>query len=364
MLDKIVLADMGIVFDEKDHTYTRKSDGMQFEGVTHMLTEMLGLGSVDNIPKHNLIVAAQRGNVVHDSIDYATSFDLDTEDLTNEESVYYPPIDSPYFNETEKKYGITLGTNPRRAVEIYRAQIAPNKVLCTEYLVTDGEKYASKVDSIVYVGVEDDCIIVDIDDHKSWSKPMPELIEKTRWQLSLYAHWTEKQNTKVVVEGKEYKLKVRSINISHNPQEKYGKGSRINVERISDDEIERMLQCAKNNEQFSPSAPFSFEQKALIQGNTNIISNKIQAEIYNFLQEAKEIKERETDLKERFLKLMTENGIKKFGESTDPFTITLVEATESKTFDTTRFKKEHPEMVDEYMKTSKKSAYVSFKLNN
>lgn len=79
------------------------------------------------------------------------------------------------------------------------------------------------------------------------------------------------------------------------------------------------------------------------------------------LQKAKiEITKMEEQLKETFLTNMEEHDIVKFVSNDGTFKVTRVPATVSKTFDSKRFKEEHLELYNEYLKETTRKSYVKF----
>lgn len=83
---------------------------------------------------------------------------------------------------------------------------------------------------------------------------------------------------------------------------------------------------------------------------------KLELQIANF----KKIEEQYKTMKDKLYQLMEEYDIKKW--ETDKVIFTRIPPTVSKTFDTARFKKEHPEIVEQYQKESKKKGYVKISL--
>ena len=90
--------------------------------------------------------------------------------------------------------------------------------------------------------------------------------------------------------------------------------------------------------------------------------------ITNVLAEIKEKEKQVDEFKQRLYAFMCEKCIKNI--KGDAFTITRVDATESKSFDAKRYvedlKKEHPrkacKIIDKYTKTTQKKGYASIKL--
>ncbi len=78
----------------------------------------------------------------------------------------------------------------------------------------------------------------------------------------------------------------------------------------------------------------------------------------------KKLQEAEKEMKEAMKAAMEEYGVKSFsiGEGDDAVTFTYVGETTQNSVDTTALKKDHPELVAKYMKTSPRAAYVTAKV--
>ena len=117
------------------------------------------------------------------------------------------------------------------------------------------------------------------------------------------------------------------------------------------DEVERLFDCEREGKMFFPTTP------AII-GETEIAElAKIERVIAEAERTKKEAEAREKALKEAIIKAMEQNGI------TEPIDcgslrITYVAPYEKKTVDSTRLKKDLPEIAAEYMKTSTVSATI------
>lgn len=79
-------------------------------------------------------------------------------------------------------------------------------------------------------------------------------------------------------------------------------------------------------------------------------------EITNLLQRKKELDEQEKQLKQKLVEAMEAYGVKSF--ENDYIKMTYVAPTTRSTIDSTRLKKDHPEIVEQYSKTSSVSASV------
>lgn len=294
-------------FDEQSHTYTT-SDGRQLTGVTSILKQALFPDKYKGIPDTILAKAADRGTAIHNECEDVNLFG---EGALNESS----SEEARNYHELLAREGITM---------IY-----------SEYLVTDDEVVATMIDCI-----DDKGNLYDI-------KTTSQLdIESLSWQLSFCDYLFKKQN--IFLERPSSKL--------------YGiwlRGSTaklVEVERKSDDDIEEVIQAYLDGEVFTPK-PVEFtspEEEALAR-----ISE--QEEVIIALK--KEIDRREAEKQEALdiLKArMEEGGLKKL--ETQSLLLTLVAESESITFDSKRFKEEHPELAEQYAKKVVRKSYVKITL--
>lgn len=96
-------------------------------------------------------------------------------------------------------------------------------------------------------------------------------------------------------------------------------------------------------------------------GGIAVLSDAACAEIIEIENAKKALKAREETLKSELLKAMEDNDIIKM--VTSDFTVTRVLPTDRETFDTKRFREEHPDMYDDYveMKPVKGSLRIKLK---
>lgn len=83
-------------------------------------------------------------------------------------------------------------------------------------------------------------------------------------------------------------------------------------------------------------------------------------QIHNLEIKAKEIKEQEEKLKAILLKAMEDNNIKKWED--DVLTISYIAPTTRNSIDTTKLKKDMPEVAEKYTKTSNVKSSIRIKL--
>ena len=82
-----------------------------------------------------------------------------------------------------------------------------------------------------------------------------------------------------------------------------------------------------------------------------------------FERKLKEIKEQEENLKEAIKAEMEAKGILKIEDETNGMTITYVAPTTREAFDSKQFKKDNPDLYDEYVKISPVKSSIRIKLD-
>lgn len=301
---KIILAKSPVVFDAETHTYTL--DGLLLNGVTGMIGRQLFPNAYADVPEDVLAKAAERGSSVHTDIQM---YDMGFTGIL-------PSLELASYKHIKKEYGLTT--------------------LANEYLVSDMEYFASKID-LVFDNGDGTVSLADI---KTTYKPNYEYV---RWQLSIYAYLFGLQNKGIEVKD-IYLVWLR------DSRWKFEK-----LNRVHESEVTQLMMCERNGVQYTPPlaesgtmypAEFLNAQKAL-------------AEVE---QAYKEAKERRDMLTAGLLELMQKYDIKKFeGEHV---ALTRKAAGTRETFDTARFKTEHPELYTGYVKTSKTKESLLLRLKD
>lgn len=137
---------------------------------------------------------------------------------------------------------------------------------------------------------------------------------------------------------------------------------RLKIEMIErDDEyIKKILEAIetfwirceylKDNPQATEQDFYNFGQNEVVLIAKKV--EKLEMQLANFKTLEKQYKEAKQELHDK----MEEYDVKKF--ETDHVTITRILPTTSKRFDSTKFKKDHPDLYSEYQKESKRNGYV------
>ena len=98
----------------------------------------------------------------------------------------------------------------------------------------------------------------------------------------------------------------------------------------------------------------------IMEQSTALLNPEVSRTLAEFERMAKEIKAKQDELKQRILAEMEERGILKI--ETDELTINYIAETSRETFDSKSFRKDNPDLYDEYVKIGTVAASVRMKL--
>lgn len=284
----ITLNKSQVVFSELDHTYTL--DGKSLSGVTSILNRQLFADKYSGISDEVLNKAAEYGKGIHESIELYDSLGIGED----EDAV------KAYIKLCQKE-GLTRLDN--------------------EYLISDNDYVASSIDVVF-----DDCSLADI---KTTSHLDEEYVS---WQLSIYAYLFEKQNPD---------LQANRLLAIWIPKARYGKPKVVEVPRKPVSEVIRLIEADKAGQQYVPSVASTTEIT---------IANDVVQEVIRIERELKELKDKQTELREGLLKQMQEHNIKSF--KTDGLSLTRKLATTKTSLDSKMLQEKYPEIYNECLKTS------------
>lgn len=276
------LNDSGVVFNPVNHTYTL--NGKNLNGITHVIKDKLFPEEYINIPEHILKQAAQRGSEIHKVVEMWDTYSIHTDNC--------PALDR-YLYESEKHPFL------KNHIE-------------SEYLVTDGELYASAIDK-VYEDGHGGVILADI---KTTYKLDTEYVS---WQLSIYSYFFKLINPDINV-SKLYAIWLRE-----------DKSKIVEVAMRSEEEVKTLLYT----DDIPTSSPIvDFDEE----------------EIIRLKKEADEAKKAYDTKKLEVQQYMVDMAAKQIVGS--KCKITIKEDSERTSFDTKRFKDEHPDLYEQYITKS------------
>lgn len=285
-----------VVFNEAEHTY--KLGDKMLHGITPIIEQYICEGKYDGIPAAVLAKAAERGSKIHKEIELLVSgFTLD--DLSPETAAF----------ESSMRF---LDIN----------------FIASEYLVSDGEYFASKID------------IVD-DQYNIYDNKTTSVLDKeyVSWQLSIYAYLFELQNGFPC--GKLYAVWLRDKMCQF-----------IEVEKKDKTLVQQLLFAARYDLPFikpTTELPLSPEEKAELAE-----LSRLEAAIIDIEKQKKEAVARRDELKAGIEAKMREFGVDKY--ETDNLRFTLVNETTKKMVDSDKMKADG--IYEQYTKEVAVKGYV------
>lgn len=289
-----------VAFNEWLHVYTA-SDGHTLIGVTELMKRHGLSPDYGGISKDVLEKAAARGTAIHQLL----------QDYDDGKAVIE--------DENLKAYK-ALGL----------------KVHCSEYLVSDNEIVATFIDKVL-----DDCSLADV---KSTSTVHRRPLE---WQLSIGAYLFELQNP-----GKKvphlYCIHVRD-----------GKAKQIEVSRIPNDAVERLLECERCGVVYSDN-PAPADAALALEEQAVVLAEQLD-QIARLKLAIKETEQASAELQQRLYDYMTENNLDEMACELGTF-VRKAPYTK-KALDSARLKKEKPELYEQYLKESEVKGSITFKTN-
>ena len=280
----IKLQDSGVSFDAEAHRYFL--NGVELSGITGLLHKHIFPQMYADIPQFVLDRAAERGTMIHESIEL-----LDAG---------FAPAESTPELESYKRIKAENGLS----------------TVANEYLVTDKEHFASGID-LVLSDKEDNVILADIKTTSVLNK------EYVRWQLSIYSYLFELQNPDLKV-SKLYALWLRGDNSEF-----------AEVERIDTATIKDLLLCEVDGKKFVNTL-------ANVDSQVPAEIKNAELAVYTLNTQIKELTEKKKQLSEGLLKLMQDNDVKSYkGEY---ITLSRKAASTREDIDKKKLKEEYPEV--------------------
>lgn len=297
----MILKESGVLFDPVEHRYWLQ--GKELHGITSTLVQRAFPHTYDGVDEETLRKAAERGTAIHKAVEH---YETDGE---------YSDCPELY------NYAIIKGDHRLTWEE-------------SEYIVTDGERYASAIDLVM---TDEDGGIV-LGDIKTTYTPH---YDNAALQLSIYRRFFEMQNPG---------MKVAKIAIVWLRGDKYEYRELV---PWADEMLDALIEADKKDEMFDITTTY---------GDLPAVFAKVEAEVARCIDEEKAAKERKEKLTAGLLVLMEQKNIKKFTGSV--VSLTRVLPTETTTFDAKAFAKDYPELYAQYVKKSKRAGSLRItKLN-
>ena len=302
--NKISLNVPKVTFIEETHQYFIGKK--ELKGVTGTLIKKAFPDTYKNIPESVLKKAAERGGLIHNTFEtFCSIFDADI-----------------------KKY-----PNPTEELQAFHSMLVAYDLhyVASEYLVTDGENFASAIDGI-FADNEGNIYLVD------YKTTATLHYDNVSLQLSIYAKWFEEQNPD---------LKVKEIVCMwfKNGQSKFQP-----LPRVADYQIDDLIAAYLADDTDYQYKVEVSEQFSALEQEFRLITARVDA-----------LKIKQDELKEKIMKMMEDN--KQKSVKTQFASYSYVAATTKKTFDTKLFKDTEPDHYEHYLKETTTKPSIRIKLN-
>lgn len=301
---KISLNVPKVTFIEETHQYFIGKK--ELKGVTGTLIKKAFPDTYKNIPESVLKKAAERGGLIHNTFETFCSI----------------------FDAVIKQY-----PNPTEELQAFHSMLVAFdlRYVASEYLVTDGENFASAIDGI-FADSEGNIYLVD------YKTTATLHYDNVSLQLSIYAKWFEEQNPD---------LKVKEIVCMwfKNGQSKFQP-----LPRVADYQIDDLIAAYLADDadyQYKVEVP---EQFSALEQEYRLITARMDA-----------LKIKQDDVKEQIMKMMEANKQKSI--KTNIGSYSYVAASTKKTFDTKLFKDTEPDHYEHYLKETTTKPSIRIKLN-
>ncbi|MCM1141062.1 MAG: hypothetical protein NC453_21040 [Muribaculum sp.] len=354
-----------VIFNEEQHSYYLGEKRLL--GITGLIHSILGLGvypGASDYTKDFVIPrAGSRGTAVHHAIQtYDTMGIRQTEQLVHTRYGCQKRDNLQYVDET---WDVTY------ELDCYIRHLNGFKPLANELTVSDNDKWASQIDNVWLREATNGIWLVDTKTNNTALYPLcgyynpnyftngvDALKEYLSWQLSIYAVLFEAENPGMKVEG-----------LACNWLRKDDSAFWI-IQRKPDELVWELL---KSDYIFMDNGPVYLHPNQAIFGiNTNlpataedkvpIIKPDVVDYVANLLRTVKESEKKLDEAKKALRAAMEQHQVKKFDFGSFGATIS-VDSTSTK-FNTTQFKKDHPDLYQKYSSTVQRKGGFTLKLKD
>ena len=289
-----------IDFLQEEHVYVMRETGQVLKGITGTLIRRLFPGKYDGVPAHVLKKAADNGTRVHEDIELAETTGLAPE-----------TVEGRNFLRLKAERGW--------------------KHLACEYLVSDMEHYATKIDEVF----ENEDGTVDIVDFKTTWKLYKDSVS---WQLSVCARFFEQNNPGIKVRN------LYAVWLKNEVAEV------VQVPRQADEDIEALIKADLED--------VPYEVRAIVP--SYVAENEMK--LMMLARKIRDYQEQYDALKAEIMAQMVENNEKSI--DTGSVLITVVPESKKTSFDQRKFKEEQEEMYGKYLKETVTKASLKVTLRD
>lgn len=345
-----------VIFDEDSHSY--QLDGKRLLGITGLIHSILGLGvypEADAYVKDFIIPkAGSRGTAIHHAIQTYDQLGIRQTIQT--------------VNTRQGDHYEIMEWDVSQELDNYIRHLNGFEAVANELTVSDNEKYASQIDN-VWRRIDTNGIwLVDTKSNNidlyplcgyfcanRFNSGVEALQEYLSWQLSIYAELFEAENPGIKVEG-----------LACNWLRKDRAAFWV-IQRKPSELVKELL---TTEYVFTDNGPIYFHHDPSVFGiginlpatvensQPPIVPQDVVSYVADLLALEKETKTKLDEAKKALRMAMEQHGIKSWDSG--QFKATIAADSERATFDTVRFKKDHPDLYEQY--TTRKTTKGGFTL--
>ena len=351
-MTKLALPKSPVVFSENPHGY--RLGTKRLSGITGLIHAVLGLGVYPGANDYVLQVAIPRagayGSAVHHAIELYDEIGI-------------KQVDQPSVEVETRDYGTQLfgPFHVARELETYIRHREGFEPVANEYTVSDNFQYASNIDNVWRKIATGGIWLIDTKTNNLDYYPGGKAALKLylSWQLSIYAYLFEK------ITG----LKVEGLACNWLRHEN---GEFWEIERQPDDFVRALLEKTTAtwvDGHWVYEWTGDPDMLAIMKGSNlpatvpeqQIVGPDIIETIRTLLVRQQEINAVMDDFKAKLKSAMKENGIKSF--KCEAFSATIAKDSLVTSFNSKKFKEDHPDLFLEYSSTSVRAGSFTLKLN-
>ena len=218
------------------------------------------------------------------------------------------------------------------------------------------QKLAYEYNGLIIAGTADVMAIgksktLIVADHKNTAKFHREYVS---WQVSLLDYFARKLGREKI-NGKILNWKGANKFYCFHYDPKSGEMKVYELEKVSDEEIERLIECEYKNEIY---------QRAVLVIDPELEKKYLLAEekFMEIEKQAKELQNARDDLRAELLKLFEQQGIKSWESRDGKLLVTYVAPAEQLRVDSAKLKTKYPQVFAECQKLSKVKAQIRVKV--
>lgn len=364
-----------VIFNEEEHSYTL--EGRRLSGITELIHSILGLGvypDADPYVKDNIIPrAGSRGTAVHHAIQSYDMLGMKITEQTVKTKYGCRERDNEYWKEEVWDVSNELQAYIRH-LEEYRF-----RPLANELTISDNKNYASQADNVWEYLETGGIWLIDTKSNNIDLYPLcgyfnpnyfscgkDALKEYLSWQLSIYAEFFELNNPGLKVEG-------LGCNWLRPDDDAFWIIERKPSELVWELLKTEYMYIDGKFHYFHPDLsvfgiraadPFAQSDKlpSVLPDKSPIVKPDVVKYMAGLLKIQKETEDKLTEAKKGLRMAMEEHKVNK--ADLGPFSVTLSADSVMNSFDSKRFKADHPELYKQYCSPKSKKGSMTIKLKD